>query len=37
LGTNSAAARSSAVFNEPRRRLPEIPISFVTTALTVNT
>jgi len=27
--TNSAAARSSAVLNEPRRRLPEIPISFV--------
>ena len=28
---------SGAVLNEPRRRLPEIPISFVTTAPTVNT
>src|SRR4051795_9691439 len=30
-GASSAAARSSAALSEPRRRLPAIPISFVTT------
>jgi hypothetical protein len=31
-GTKSIAARSRAVLNEPCRRLPKIPISFVTTS-----
>ena len=30
-GINSAAARSSAVLNDPRRRLPEIPTILVMT------
>jgi hypothetical protein len=27
-GINSAAARSSAVLNDPRRKLPDSPMSF---------
>jgi hypothetical protein len=32
-GISSAPARSSAALNDPRRKLPEIPISLVTTVL----